>query len=228
MASISSGVNPATQIPQLRELRDLDRIPPDRPAPARSTASVEPAKPPLLIDRTLARVANLTRLLPAGTVLAFQSLSPSFTNHGKCFTSNKYLSALLIHLCVVSCVFFSFTDSLVGRDGKLYYGVATLRGFRVFNYDGPDEDRGAVLDDLGRLRMRWLDCVHAFFSALVFLTVAFSDAEIQSCFFPADLGADARELQVNLPLGAGVLSSIVFIVFPTYRKGIGYTDTTRR
>ncbi|KAF3334585.1 hypothetical protein FCM35_KLT21189 [Carex littledalei] len=43
---------------------------------------------------------------------------------------------LLLYLCVLSCVFFTFTDSLVGTDGKVYYGIATLKGFFVFNFEG--------------------------------------------------------------------------------------------
>jgi len=67
--------------------------------------------------------------------------------------------------------------------------------------------------------------VHAFFSALVFVAVALADASIQGCLFP-DAGSDVRELLVNLPLGAGFLSSMVFMIFPTTRKSIGYTDMT--
>ncbi|OAY63304.1 hypothetical protein ACMD2_15662 [Ananas comosus] len=192
-----------------------------------SSTTTNPA--PLVIDRTLASVANLAKLLPTGTVLAFQALSPSFANHGACYPSNKFLTSLLLYFCAASCIFFSFTDSLRGRDGKLYYGMATFRGFYVFNYSGgdddDDDDREFVFKDLRRLRIRLIDYVHAFFSAVVFLTVAFSDADVQNCFFPK-AGPDARELLVNLPLGAGFLSSVIFMVFPTTRKSIGYTDST--
>jgi len=130
------------------------------------------APPPTVIDRSLASVANLAKLLPTGTALAFQSLSPSFTNRGACLPSNRYLTAALLYFCV----FFSFTDSFVGGDGKLYYGLATAKGFLVFNYTGDDEEdaerRRQVFKNLHRLRIRWLDYVHAVFSAIVFLTVA--------------------------------------------------------
>nr|CAD1829670.1 unnamed protein product [Ananas comosus var. bracteatus] len=107
-----------------------------------SSTTTNPA--PLVIDRTLSSVANLAKLLPTGTVLAFQALSPSFANHGACYPSNKFLTALLLYFCAASCVFFSFTDSLRGRDGKLYYGMATFRGFYVFNYSGGDDDDDRV------------------------------------------------------------------------------------
>ncbi|RLM92747.1 uncharacterized protein C2845_PM08G18510 [Panicum miliaceum] len=100
--------------------------------------------PPTAIDKTLASVANLAKLLPTGTVLAFQSLSPSFTNRG----------------------------AFVGGDGKLYYGLATVKGFLVFNYTGDTGDdeedaerRRQVFKNLCRLRIR--------------------NTAVRSCFFPS-------------------------------------------
>ncbi|XP_073009334.1 protein DMP2-like [Typha latifolia] len=231
MASSSPSI--VIQIPQgqEQELKELERTPLNQsplrstPAPPKTPPSVPAATPPPVLDRTLASVANLVKLLPTGTVLAFQSLSPSFTDHGKCYPSDRYMSALLVFFCAFFCIFLSFTDSLLGSNGKPYYGLATFKGFYVFNYHGADEDRGVVFGDLTRLRIRFLDYVHAFFGALVFLVVAFSDSGIQNCFFP-DSGPNTKELLVNLPLGAGFLSSVVFMIFPTSRKGIGYSDTT--
>ncbi|KAM0868561.1 hypothetical protein ACQ4PT_041242 [Festuca glaucescens] len=177
------------------------------------------------VDKTLSGASDLLKLLPTGTVLAFQALAPSFTNHGVCHTANRYLVLALIGACAVSCVLLSFTDSLVGPDGKLYYGMATFWGFYPFNFAGGAAQRGAVFKDLSRFRITALDFVHAVISAVVFLAVAVADASIQSCLFP-DCGADVRELLVNLPLGAGFLSSVVFMIFPTTRKSIGYTDMT--
>lgn len=184
-----------------------------------ATPKAPPARP------ALSSASDLMKLLPTGTVLAFQALAPSFSNHGVCHAANRYLVLSLIGACAVSCVLLSFTDSLVGRDGKLYHGAATFWGFYPFNYTGTREQREAAFDDedLSRFRVTALDFVHAFFSALVFLAVALADASIQGCLFP-DAGPDVRELLVNLPLGAGVLSSMVFMIFPTTRKSIGYTD----
>ncbi|CAO2208221.1 unnamed protein product [Urochloa humidicola] len=160
------------------------------PSPAQDAP--KPAPPP---RPALSSASDLLKLLPTGTVLAFQALAPSFSNHG----------------------------AVLGRDGKLYHGAATLRGFYPFNFAGTREERGAAFRDLSRLRITALDLVHAFFSALVFLAVALADASVQGCLFP-DAGPDVRELLVNLPLGAGFLSSMVFMIFPTTRKSIGYTD----
>ncbi|URE21137.1 hypothetical protein MUK42_10954 [Musa troglodytarum] len=174
------------------------------------------AQPSVVVDKTLSSAANLVKLLPSGTVLAFQALSPPFSNRGTCHTSNRYLTAALIQLCAAACAALSFTDSLKGGDGKLYYGVATLRGMG-------EGERSGVLKDLRRYRLRVLDGVHALFAVVVFLTLAFSDSDVLHCFFP-EAGPDTRQLLVNLPLGAAFLSGVVFMVFPTTRKGIGYAD----
>jgi len=183
-----------------------------------------PAAAPKAAARpALSSASDLMKLLPTGTVLAFQALAPSFSNHGVCHAANRYLVLSLVGACAASCVLLSFTDSLVSRDGKLYHGAATFGGFYPFNFTGTREEREATFKDLARLRITALDFVHAFFSALVFLAVALADASIQGCLFP-DAGRDVRELLVNLPLGAGFLSSMVFMIFPTTRKSIGYAD----
>ena len=183
----------------------------------------KPVKGKSPVDKTLSGASDLLKLLPTGTVMAFQALAPSFTNHGVCHTANRYLVLALIGACALSCVLLSFTDSLVGRDGRLYYGAATLGGFYPFNFTGTRAERDAAFKDLSRFRVTPMDLVHAVVSALVFLAVAFADAGIQSCLFP-DAGTETRELLVNLPVAAGFLASMVFMIFPTTRKSIGYTD----
>ncbi|CAD6339695.1 unnamed protein product [Miscanthus lutarioriparius] len=178
-----------------------------------------------MADKVMTSASNLAQLLPTGTVLAYQALSPSFTNHGTCTVANQWLTAALVGVLAGFSLFFSFTDSVVGRDGKLYYGVATPRGFNVFNFSGEEEEREWAVGQLRRLRLRPRDYVHALFAAVVFLTVAFSDVGLQKCFFPG-AGENTHELLKNLPLGTAFLSSFVFLIFPTTRKGIGYNDTT--
>ncbi|VAI92677.1 unnamed protein product [Triticum turgidum subsp. durum] len=182
---------------------------------------------PTATDKVMSSAANLAQLLPTGTVLAYQALSPSFTNHGKCFSSNRWLTAALVIVLTISCVLFTFTDSVLGRDQKLYYGIATPRGFNIFNFSDEEEKLQWTPAEFRRLRIRPLDFIRAVFTALVFLTVAFSDVGLQNCFFP-DAGMNTQELLKNLPLGIAFLSSFVFMIFPTKRKGIGYSDTTPR
>ncbi|KAF7092038.1 hypothetical protein CFC21_094560 [Triticum aestivum] len=221
MASSSSSSPTAIQIHPLTN-EDDGKITAAGTAPPTPTTGPAPAT-------VMSSVSNLAQLLPTGTVLAYQALSPSFTNHGKCETSNQWLTGALVVVLTVSCLFFAFTDSVVGRrDGKLYYGFATLRGFNVFNFSSEEErNEWNDLDQFRKLRLRPLDFVHAFFAAVVFLTVAFSDVGLQNCFFP-EAGRNTEELLKNLPMGMAFLSSFVFIIFPTKRKGIGFTDNAPR
>ncbi|XP_038973374.1 protein DMP3-like [Phoenix dactylifera] len=219
MTEISSAITIANS--QDSEPRELDRSTPLRgTTPSQSLTSQRR----LVIDKTLSTAANLAQLLPTGSVLAFQALSPSIANQCICYASNKYITLSLLLICTISCIFFSFTDSFKGTNGKLYYGMATCKSFIVFNYQPSDGDRSKVLEDLLRFRIRWLDYVHAFFSVLLFLALTFSDTNIQNCFFP-DSGPYSKQILQKLPLGAGFLSIMVFLIFPTTRKGIGYSDT---
>uniref|UniRef100_A0ACD5VW22 Uncharacterized protein n=1 Tax=Avena sativa TaxID=4498 RepID=A0ACD5VW22_AVESA len=192
-----------------------------------TTASAAAGPSASATDKVMSTAANLAQLLPTGTVLAYQALSPSFTNHGKCETSNQWLTAALVVVLTASCLFFALTDSVLGSDQKLYYGVATWGGFNVFNFSSEEEKGQWGADQFRKLRLRPLDFVHSFFTAVVFLTVAFSDVGLQNCFFP-EAGKNTEELLKNLPLGMAFLSSFVFIIFPTKRKSIGYNDTTPR
>lgn len=169
------------------------------------------------VHKTLASAANLANLLPTGTVLAFQTLAPSFSDKGNCRLSNEILTASLVGFCSAVCFLSSFTDSFTDSEGKVYYGMATWKGLWVMNGDA------AAGVDLWRFRVRVIDFVHALVSVMVFLAFAFCDVNVQSCFFP--LGApDLDVLVVNLPLAAGVFSTFLFVVFPTTRRGIGYSD----
>ncbi|CAN6214175.1 unnamed protein product [Urochloa humidicola] len=179
--------------------------------------------PPPLVDKTLCGVSDIIKLLPTGTVTAFHALAPSFSNHGACGVASRYLTAALVGACAASCVLLSFTDSLVCCDGRLHYGVATPRGFYPFNFDGTCEERRRKFGDLPQMRVRPLDFVHALVSSVLFVVVALGNAGVQSCLFP-DIGVDVREVLMNLPVGLGLLASMVFMIFPTTRKSIGYTD----
>ncbi|KAK3014135.1 hypothetical protein RJ639_007927 [Escallonia herrerae] len=172
--------------------------PPALPPSKKSSGTSHP------LHKTLANAANLANLLPTGTVLAFRALTPSFTNKGYCQLPNEYLTACLIGCCTITCFLSSFTDSFTDRDGKLYYGIAVriplaniCIAFRV-------------LDLRPQLNVRVSDRVlhHRVFG--FFLHRYFT-------------GPD-NALMINLPLAAGVLSSFLFVIFPTKRRGIGYAD----
>ncbi|KAK1360330.1 putative disease resistance protein NBS-LRR family protein [Heracleum sosnowskyi] len=188
--------------------------------PPRHNTAIHP------VHRTLATAANLANLLPTGTVLGFRALTPSFSNQGSCNISNKYLTAILIGICAVACFLSSFTDSFVDSDGKLYYGIASFKGLYIFNYKykyDNEAENDMQTQDLTQYKLCCIDFVHAFLSIIVFLVFALSDSDVQSCYFPV-AGENLNALVINLPLGAGVLSSFLFMLFPTTRRGIGVAD----
>ncbi|XP_065854651.1 protein DMP10 [Euphorbia lathyris] len=181
-------------------------------------------------NKSIATAAsNLANLLPTGTVLAFEALIPSFSNNGDCFLSNKYLTLSVIISCSLACFFSSFTDSFVGKDDKIYYGIATTKGLYVFNdCDCGDGNGEEELDENKKdnFKICLIDFVHAFGSLIVFLVFALSSSDVQHCFFSNDGSPNEKQLIMNLPLGAGLLSTFLFVVFPTRRRGIGYGDMT--
>jgi hypothetical protein len=178
-------------------------------------------------QRSQVTAANLANLLPTGTVLAAESLIPSFTNNGECTLANEYLTLGIIVCCSLGCFLSSFTDSFTGKDGKMYYGIATWNSFHIFNDIDSDDGAGreeTTKEFLAACRITFIDFVHAFTSLTVFLVFALSNSNVQNCFFPK-AGANEKALIMNLPLGAGFLASFLFMLFPTKRRGIGYADT---
>ncbi|KAG2560289.1 hypothetical protein PVAP13_8KG053100 [Panicum virgatum] len=168
-------------------------------------------------DKSLGAVANLSKLLPTGTTLAFQTMAPAFTKGGECedHDVNFAFTWGLISFLTVLCAALSFTD----RKGVTYYGVATPSGFKLFN-----QQKLRRLDLAGhqrrRMRMNWLDFLHAGVSAAVFVALAFCDAGVQRCLVKQD-SQPWKDFLNHLPLAVGFLASFVLIIYPSKRKGIG-------
>ncbi|KAK2640574.1 hypothetical protein Ddye_028369 [Dipteronia dyeriana] len=201
--------------------------------------------------KKLPTTANLANLLPTGTVLAFQALMPSFTNNGSCITSHKVLTSSAIITFSLVCLISSFTDSFIGTNGKLYYGIATRKSLHIFNRSKNDDDdvnnndkvpnekeegnqaqsmeEGVInrVDDekeiLAKYRIRFIDFVHAFCSWLVFMVYAMCSSDVMRCFYPHP-SDNVNVLMMNLPLAVGGAVSFLFMLFPTKRRGIGYAD----
>jgi hypothetical protein len=175
-------------------------------------------------EKVLSVSANLAKLL-------FQTLSASFTNQGACNVANKWLSACLVAFLTAACIFLTFTDSIVHK-GKIYYGVALPRRLNVFGLTKREERvlLKALGGELKERRLKTLDWVHAFFTAIVFISIAMGDVGLQKCFVP-DLDSDhmknVKELLRNAPLGLALLSSFVFMIFPTRRRGVGFDNGGR-
>lgn len=95
------------------------------------------------------------------------------------------------------------------------------KGFYIFNSDEIDEEDKKKAEEEHQLKI--IDFLHAFVSLLVFLTFALSNSDVERCLF-RNTGPNGKALIMNLPLAAGVLSSFLFMIFPTERRGIGYAD----
>lgn len=172
-----------------------------------------------VVNQTFASTAHLANLLPTGTVLAFQVLSPLFSNNGNCDTASRLMTQILVFLCGISCFLVSFTDSFRAQDGNIYYGIATPGGLWTFDYVGS----GGV-PDKGKYRLRFVDFAHALMSVMVFSAIALSDQNVVNCFYPAAQG-ETKEMLDVLPVGIGAITSMLFIAFPTTRHGIGFPVT---
>ncbi|KAK3138011.1 hypothetical protein QOZ80_5AG0363290 [Eleusine coracana subsp. coracana] len=174
------------------------------------------------ISQTYQSTAHLATLLPTGTVLAFQLLSPIVTAQGHCIRANRVMAGALLSLCALSCFVLSFTDSFRDAKGAVRYGFATFRGIWVI-------DGGAALDPphaAAGYRIRFIDLVHAVVSVMIFAAVALFDQNVVSCFYPVP-SEDARQVLTVLPIAIGVVGSMLFVTFPTTRHGIGFPLSTR-
>ncbi|XAR56303.1 hypothetical protein NMG60_11036738 [Bertholletia excelsa] len=204
-------------------------IPPSPP----ETPKLHPPPPPSpslsqrALSQTLAGTANLANLLPTGTLLAFQLLTPLFTNNGMCDAATCPMTLVLLLLLAASCFLASFTDSLRSPDGQVFYGFATPKGLWLFDYQVAAAVAAAGtagVPDLGKYRLSFIDEVHAVLSVLVFGAVALIGTFVATCFYPAP-ARETKEVPDIVPIGIGLICSLLFVVFPTRRHGIGYPVT---
>ncbi|GJS39419.1 DMP3-like protein [Tanacetum coccineum] len=197
---------------------DEDEIEVQDDAPKPPPPPPQPTLSQWAISQTLASTAQLSNLLPTGTLLALQTVTPIFTNHGSCDAVTRPLTAILLIFLLVACFLASFTDSFKSADGQVFYGFATFKGMWLF-----DSQAAAApgLPDLRKYKLTAVDWIHAFVSAFVLATLAMRDRSVVSCFYPRP-SHEAQEVLDIVPLGLGLVCSLVFVIFPSKRHGIGY------
>nr|GEZ43577.1 protein DMP3-like [Tanacetum cinerariifolium] len=197
---------------------DEDEIEVQDDAPKPPPPPPQPTLSQWAITQTLASTAQLSNLLPTGTLLALQTVTPIFTNHGSCDAVTRPLTAILLIFLLVACFLASFTDSFKSADGQIFYGFATFKGMWLF-----DSQAAAApgLPDLRKYKLTAVDWIHAFVSAFVLATLAMRDRSVVSCFYPRP-SHEAQEVLDIVPLGLGLVCSLVFVIFPSKRHGIGY------
>lgn len=186
-----------------------------------------PQAGPSMAQRALASTAHLANLLPTGTLLAFQLLTPVFTNNGQCDVATRAMTGLLLAVLALSGFLACFTDSFRAPDGQVYYGFATPKGMYLFDNRVSGSGQDGSGPDLSKYRLGLIDWVHAVLSVLVFGVVAFRDRNVVSCFYPKP-SHEAQEVLDILPVGVGLICSLLFVAFPTRRHGIGYPVTSGR
>ncbi|KAF5731374.1 hypothetical protein HS088_TW18G00051 [Tripterygium wilfordii] len=168
------------------------------------------------VRKTFKGTTQLSKLLPTGSVLTFQILSPVLTHQGHCpTTTSQSLTLALLALSGLACFLLCFTDSCRDENGKIRHGVATFKGLWVLD--------GSVKlseEEAEKYKLRFIDFFHAVLSLLVFFAVALFDKNIVKCFCPTP-SEETKELIVGLPFWIGVVCSILFVAFPTKRHGIG-------
>ncbi|GMN51908.1 hypothetical protein TIFTF001_021059 [Ficus carica] len=165
-----------------------------------------------MINIILSGTARLNVLLPTATILAFTICAPLLTNDGICTALNRWLMGFFVALCAASCVFFTFTDSFKTASGRMYYGVATFTG--IWTFHAARKKPSAPL----HYRLRWADLFHASLSVTAFLAFAGCHNDVVRCYYPAL----PRKVTNTLPLVVGFVISVLFVVFPSKRRGIGY------
>ena len=214
-----------TQHPLLENYSSSTNEPPTRasstlpPPLSSSMISPKPQKTPAqkAMRKTIKGTAHLANLLPTGTVLTFQMFSPAFTNQGRCPTvANHTITICLLIFCSVSSFLLCFTDSFRDERGKVRYGLATFKGLFVL-----DGSHMITTDEAAKYRLTFIDFFHAFMSVLVFGAVAMFDQNIVSCFYPKP-SEEGKQLLFAIPVGVGVVCSILFVLFPSRRHGIGF------
>lgn len=169
--------------------------------------------------KTFKGTAHLANLLPTGSVLAFQILSPAFTHQGQCRSAVSQATTLgLLACCAASCLVLCFTDSFRDPRGKVRYGIATFGG--LWAIDGAS-DALIAPEEAAKYRIRSIDFAHALASLLVFAAVAAFDQNVVKCFCPSP-SEEAKELLVAVPVAVGVVCSLFFVAFPSRRHGIGF------
>ncbi|KZV58166.1 hypothetical protein F511_02759 [Dorcoceras hygrometricum] len=196
----------------------------NQPSPAEAIPTPAPAPPRSAISQALQSSANLANLLPTGTLMAFQLLTPTFTNGGSCDSTTRSLTILLLSVLAISCLLASFTDSFRTPDGLVHYGFATFKGLWLFDDPNYNADVSRKLPDLSKYRLNFVDVIHAILSCLVFGAVALRDKNVVSCLYPTP-GHEIEEVLNIVPIGVGLICSLLFVIFPTRRHGIGFPVT---
>ena len=91
---------------------------------------------------------------------------------------------------------------------------------RIWTFNG-GQKRPHVLSNY---RLRWADLFHASLSLITFVTFAALHYDVVDCYYPAV----PRKVTNTVPLVVGFVISVLFVMFPSRRRGIGYPFLLQR
>lgn len=170
----------------------------------------------IIITAALRTASRLSSLLPTAVFLVFQVLTPLLTNGGHCDESKVYEVLAIVELgcCFLLCLIASLTDSFTASNGEVHHGLITPRGLWTPHIS---EAASPALQD--KYMLTWTDLIYAVLSLSVFAVLALLDRNIRYCLYP-DLLSDLLSAVLTLVLGFSI--SLVFMFFPTKRRGIGF------
>lgn len=99
--------------------------------------------------------------------------------------------------------------------GKLRYGIATFTGIFVFDRTPPPSNQN-------KYRIRASDFLHAITSLIIFMAVVLYNKEVNECLFSGITDWQAVQIIAVAPILIGILGSILFVLYPSTRHGIGF------
>ncbi|KAJ7550709.1 hypothetical protein O6H91_07G113500 [Diphasiastrum complanatum] len=167
-----------------------------------------------LIHRAFCNVVQVSKRMPTGTLLAFNILQSAGLPTSTCGLTQKIYTGSLLGFWGIASFVLAFTDSYRAPDGKVYYGIATWSGLWTAQIKLSPKESAPY-----KLTAR--DFGHAILSVVVFLVSSLSSDDVVGCFF---LGIPKVVLQSS-PALTSLISSFMFIFFPSKRHGIDYPTT---
>ncbi|KAL3638764.1 hypothetical protein CASFOL_016671 [Castilleja foliolosa] len=165
-----------------------------------------------IVNTILRNIACLNAHLPTATILVFTIFAPLLTNNGKCTNFDRWLMGFFTGFLAASCVFISITDSFRTATGGFYYGVATFHGIRTL---GGGRARPCEPSDY---KLRLSDSFYASLSLIGFLVSVLVQNDVLSCY---DMVLPRKFINLA-PIVVGFVVSLLFVLFPSSRRGIGY------
>ncbi|XP_057543953.1 protein DMP7-like [Amaranthus tricolor] len=167
------------------------------------------------IRKTFKRTSHLQSLLPSGSVLIFEMLSPIMSKQGQCQTFLTQFSVICLIIFIgITCFLANFIDSVKDEKDKIRYGFATFKGIWII-----DGSMSVDPNEATKYRIRVVDFVHAIMGIIVFMAVVLLDQNVVTCLFPTP-SQKTKDKLVMFPIVVGVVCGLLFVWFPTNRNGV--------